>query len=51
VTARPEPREQRSQADEALARVIVAKPVTLPPLPSDLTDPTAHRRGVQTRGW
>lgn len=51
MTARPEPREHRSQADEALARVIAAKPTVLPPLPSDLDDQAAHRRGVQTREW
>lgn len=51
MTARPVPREPISQADEALRRGRAAKPVTLPPLPSDLDDQAAHRRGVQTRGW
>ena len=51
ATARPEPREHLSQADEGLRRVIAANPVVLPPLPTDLDDRAAHRRGVQTRGW
>lgn len=48
MTARPEPREHLSQAEEALRRAIVAKPVVLPPLP---TEPDARRRDMRTRGW
>jgi hypothetical protein len=42
---------QRSQADQDLDRVIAAEPVVVPAPPSDLTDPDAHRLGMQIRGW
>lgn len=43
--------EPLSQADESLRRAIAAKPVTVTPPPSDLIDPVAHRRSMQTLGW
>jgi len=43
----PAPRERPS--GDTLRRVDPTPP--LPKLPSDLTDPVAHRRGITVRGW
>ena len=45
LASRPEP---RSQAEEALRRVIAARRETLEPLPSD---PAERRRAMNVRGW
>jgi hypothetical protein len=50
VTATPIP-APRSESDIALDHVIAAEPIVVTPPPSDLDDPDAHRRGMQTRGW
>lgn len=47
----PQPAPQPSEADAALDRAIAAEPIVLPPPVSDLVNPNAHRRGIQTRGW